>query len=86
MLEELAQQCRWRRFPAAQRVISREAQDHDVYLIVAGKVRITAFSAAGRQVTYRDIGAGDWFGDLAAIDGASRSADVGAVEDTLSRR
>ena len=82
-LEELAQQCRWRRFPSGRRVISREAQDHDVYLIVSGKVRITAFSVAGRQVTFRDIGTGDWFGDLAAIDGRSRSADVDALEDTL---
>jgi CRP/FNR family transcriptional regulator, cyclic AMP receptor protein len=82
-LERLAAQCRWRRFPAAQRVISREAQDQDVYLIVSGRVRITSFSAAGRQVTYRDIPAGDWFGDFAAIDGLSRSADVVALEDTV---
>jgi CRP-like cAMP-binding protein len=82
-LEELAQQCRWRRFPAGQRVISREAEDHDVYLIVGGKVRITAFSGAGRQVTYRDVATGQWFGDLAAIDGSLRSADVDALEDTL---
>lgn len=83
-LEQLAQQCRWRRFPVAQRVISRDAQDQDVYLIVSGRVRITSFSAAGRQVTYRDIPAGDWFGDFAAIDGLSRSADVVALEDTLA--
>jgi CRP/FNR family transcriptional regulator, cyclic AMP receptor protein len=82
-LEDLAQECRWRRVLAGQRVISRDAQDHDVYLIVGGKVRITAFSGAGRQVTYRDIATGDWFGDLAAIDGGSRSADVDALEDTL---
>lgn len=83
-LEQLAQQCRWRRFPVAQRVISRDAQDQDVYLVVSGRVRITSFSAAGRQVTYRDIPAGDWFGDFAAIDGLSRSADVVALEDTLA--
>ncbi len=83
VLESLAQQCRWRRYTAGQRVISREAPDHDVYLIVSGRVRITAFSGAGRQVTYRDIGAGDWFGDIAAIDGRVRSADVDALEDTL---
>jgi CRP-like cAMP-binding protein len=82
-LEELAQECRWRRVLVGQRVISRDAQDHDVYLIIGGKVRITAFSGAGRQVTYRDIATGDWFGDLAAIDGGSRSADVDALEDTL---
>ena len=82
-LEELARQCRWRRVRAGQRVISREASDNDVYLIVSGQVRITAFSAAGRQVTYGDMRAGQWFGDFAAIDGLSRSADVVAVEDTL---
>lgn len=82
-VEQLGQQCRWRRVPAAQRVISRAAKDQDVYLIVSGRVRVTSFSAAGRQVTYRDIPAGDWFGDFAAIDGGARSADVVALEDTL---
>ncbi len=82
-LEQLARQCRWRRFPAGQRVISREAPDQDVYLIVSGRVRVTSYSAAGRQVTFRDIPAGDWFGDFAAIDGLSRSADVVALDDAL---
>lgn len=80
-LEQLAHQCRWRRMTAEQRVISREARDRDVYLIVAGRVRVTSFSAAGRQVTFRDIAAGDWFGEFAAIDGMPRSADVDALED-----
>ena len=83
VLEELAAQCRWRRCPSGCRITSRESQDHDVYLIVSGKVRITAFSGAGRQVTYRDLGAGEWFGDLAAIDRKSRSADVDALVDSV---
>lgn len=82
-LERLAPQCRWRNVPAGQRVISRDGADQDVYLIVAGRVRVTSFSAAGRQVTFRDIPAGDWFGDFAAIDGLSRSADVVALDDAL---
>jgi CRP-like cAMP-binding protein len=82
-LERLAQLCRWRHCPAGQRVISREAPDQDVYLIVSGRVRVTSFSASGRQVTFRDIPAGDWFGDFAAIDGLSRSADVVALDDAL---
>ena len=82
-LEALARQCRWRRFGAEEHIISREAPDDDVYLIVSGRVRVTAFSAGGRQVTYGDMGAGQWFGDFSAIDGCSRSADVLALEDTL---
>ena len=34
-------------------------------------------------MTFRDIPAGDWFGDFAAIDGLSRSADVVALDDAL---
>ena len=82
-LEQLARDCRWRRYVPAQQVITRDAPDRDVYLIVTGRVRATAFSAAGRQVTYRDIPAGDWFGDFSAIDGQTRSADVVAVKETL---
>lgn len=82
-LEALARECRWRRFAADQRIISREAPDDDVYLIVSGQVRVTVFSAGGRQVTFSDLRAGDWFGDFAAIDGLSRSTDVVAFADTL---
>lgn len=83
-LETLAGQCTWRRFKAGQQVISKDSNDRDVYIVIAGSVRVTAFSASGRQVTYNDIGAGNWFGDFAAIDGLSRSADVVAHEDTLT--
>ena len=82
-LEALARQCRWRRYAPDERIISREAPDNDVYLVISGRVRVTAFSAGGRQVTYGDIEAGQWFGDFAAIDGLSRSADVVATDDTL---
>ena len=82
-LEQLARACRWRRYLPGQQVISRDARDRDVYLIVTGMVRATAFSAGGRQVTYRDIAAGDWFGDFSAIDGDARSADIVAGRETL---
>jgi CRP-like cAMP-binding protein len=82
-LEELARQCRWRRFKSEEQIISREAADNDVYLIVSGRVRVTTFSAAGREVVFGELRAGQWFGDFAAIDGHARSADVLAVEETL---
>lgn len=82
-LDDFARQCRWGRFQPGQRIISREAPDQDVYLIVSGQVRVTAYSSTGRQVTYRDIAARDWFGDFSAIDGLSRSADIVALQDTL---
>jgi CRP-like cAMP-binding protein len=82
-LEEIARQCRWRRYTADEQIISREAADNDVYIIVAGRVRVTTFSASGREVVFGEMRAGQWFGDFAAIDGQARSADVVAMEDSL---
>ena len=82
-LDALARECAWRTCAPEQQIISREADDRDLYLIVSGRVRVTTYSAGGRQVTFRDIGAGDYFGEVAAIDGEPRSADVVALESTL---
>ncbi len=82
-LEALARECAWRNFDADQSIISRAAPDRDLYFIVSGRVRVTTYSAAGRQVTFRDFGAGEHFGEVAAIDGMARSADVVGLESGL---
>jgi len=82
-LDELAARCAWRTYRAGQAVISRESRDRDVYLVVAGTVRATTYAMSGRQTTFRDVGAGDSFGELAAIDGNPRSADVVAINEAL---
>ena len=40
------------------------------------------YSSDGKAVDYREIGAGDMFGELAAIDGQPRSASVVAQDPT----
>ena len=82
-LDEIAARCAWRTYCVGQTVISRESSDRDVYLIVSGAVRVTTYAMSGRQTTFRDVRAGDAFGELAAIDGNPRSADVVAIGDTL---
>lgn len=82
-LAAIARECAWRNFETGQRIISRDAPDRDLYLIVSGSVRVTTYSAAGRQVTFRDFGAGAHLGEVAAIDGLPRSADVVALESAL---
>ena len=82
-LDVLAKECVWRRYEGGQRIISRNARDRDVHLLVAGKARVTTYSAGGRQVTFRDEGAGALFGDMAAIDEGPRSADVIALGSVL---
>jgi CRP/FNR family cyclic AMP-dependent transcriptional regulator len=82
-LDALARECAWRNFKAEQRIVSRASADRDIYFIVSGRVRVTTYSAAGRQVTFRDFGAGEHFGEVAAIDGMGRSADVVGLEGGL---
>jgi CRP-like cAMP-binding protein len=82
-LDALARECAWRNYAPGQQIIARDADDRDLYLIVSGRVRVTTYSAGGRQVTFRDLGAGEYFGEVAAIDGKRRSADVLALEGSL---
>ncbi len=82
-IERLGQRCVWRRYDAGQRILGHLEVTDDVYFIVAGAVRATAYSLAGKEVQYRDIGSGEVFGEYAAIDDQPRSADVVALEETF---
>ncbi|MBT2336969.1 Crp/Fnr family transcriptional regulator [Variovorax paradoxus] len=79
----LAQQCRWHSVEAGKPLLMRAEQQGDVFLLVSGRVRVTTYSANGRQVTFRDSEAGEHFGDIAAIDGGPRSADVVTLEPSV---
>jgi len=82
-LDAIARQCAWRSYEPMQHIVSREAEDRDLYLLVAGSVRVTTYSAAGREVSFRDLAAGACFGEMAALDELPRSADVVALSATL---
>jgi CRP-like cAMP-binding protein len=78
-LEALAKRCSWRRYEAQEQIIHYHDQSRDVYFVVEGEVRAITYSLEGKEVTYRDIAAGDMFGEYAAIDGEPRSANVVAL-------
>src|SRR5438270_5169603 len=52
-----------------------------MYLIDVGKVRISITDADGYIVTLAELGAGDFFGAMAMLDGHGRSANATATED-----
>jgi CRP/FNR family transcriptional regulator, cyclic AMP receptor protein len=75
-LDAISRQCAWRPFAPGQILIAREQADRDLHLIVAGAVRVTSYSSGGRETSFRDLVAGTCFGELSALDGRPRSADV----------
>src|SRR5436309_15875518 len=52
-----------------------------MYLIDVGKVRISITDADGAVVTLAELGAGDFFGGMAMLDGQGRLANASAVDD-----
>lgn len=56
-----------------------EASDH-VILLLAGRAKISSYTADGKEVVLAVRGPGDLLGELSALDGAERSATVSALE------
>jgi CRP/FNR family cyclic AMP-dependent transcriptional regulator len=66
----------------AKTVLFRAGDAGDaMYLIERGKVRISVQSTDGRELTLTEMGRGDFFGDMALLDGERRSADAVVTED-----
>src|SRR6202045_3008738 len=52
-----------------------------MYLVDVGKVQISITDADGAVVTLAELGPGDFFGEMAMLDGQGRSANAIATED-----
>jgi CRP/FNR family transcriptional regulator, cyclic AMP receptor protein len=52
-----------------------------MYLIEYGRVRISVRDADGSDVTLAELAGGDFFGEMALLDGKARSADATVIED-----
>jgi CRP-like cAMP-binding protein len=63
-------------------LIAAGTRSDDVFLLVSGRLRVTLFSADGREVIIRDLLPGQFVGDLAALDGDVRSATIVALDDS----
>jgi CRP-like cAMP-binding protein len=82
-LRAIADRCKWTRYQRNEYVIRRGGADRDVHFVVAGMVRVTAEGWRGRRIIFRDVPAGELFGEHSAIDGRARVADVLAVQESL---
>ncbi|APF37222.1 Crp/Fnr family transcriptional regulator [Chelatococcus daeguensis] len=71
--------CNWRRFDEDEVLVDFEDASTDVYFLVAGDVRILVRTQSGKEVILGEMRGGQYFGELAAIDGVKRSANVTAL-------
>jgi CRP-like cAMP-binding protein len=77
--EKFERRCLWRRFEDGETVVDYEDQSSDVYFIIAGEVRVLIRTPAGKEIILAEMRAGEFFGELSAIDSVKRSANVSAL-------
>lgn len=79
-LEQLAAALDARRYPARARIFSEGDRAAAMFVVAEGRVGI--FKASGdARVLLAEIGPGACFGELALVDGGTRSADADALDD-----
>ena len=75
-LNEIARYSEQRLYEPEQTVIAYGEQSTTVFFLLSGAVRATMFTQQGREISYQDLGVGEMFGELAAIDHLPRSTSV----------
>jgi CRP/FNR family transcriptional regulator, cyclic AMP receptor protein len=71
-----------RSFPKNTLVICEGDSSNSLYVVLSGKVKVFLSDEEGKEVTLNMQGEGEYFGELAILDEAPRSASVMTVEDT----
>lgn len=79
----IAARCVGAQYRAGENIVLQRDARRDVFFIVSGSVRVSFHSKPGKDVQFRVETAGECFGELSAIDGAERSADVVALSDVF---
>ena len=76
VLSAAAPLARWLTVGPSTLVLDFGDATDDVFFVVEGAVRVLVRTPLGQEVILGDLGSGDVFGEMAAIDGVPRSANV----------
>lgn len=79
-LSDLARSLRRRRFRRNEVIFHQHDPGDALHVVRSGAVKIVLPSAGGEEAIIATLGPGDFFGELALLDGAPRSATAMALE------
>ena len=65
-------------FATNQVIFARGDAGREIYLVVNGRVRLSVLSAEGRELSFAHAEPGAIFGEIAMLDGGTRTADATA--------
>jgi len=65
-----------RAYPKNTIQISKGDKSDQLFVVLKGKLKVAITDASGKEIIMSFLGAGDYFGEMAMIDGESRSATI----------
>ena len=80
-LAALSARVRRRRYPKGAVIFLEGDPGASLYVVETGRVKIALTSPDGKELVIRVLDPGEFFGEMALLDGEPRSADAIAVED-----
>jgi len=81
-ISALTELCELKSYSKNSIVFSQHEKGDTLYLILKGSVKVTLLSESGREVILSILKNGDFFGEMAILDGLPRSASVITMENT----
>ena len=81
-VENVARSLRTRRFRRGEVIFHQGDPGNMLHIVASGAVKIVLPSAEGEEAIIATLRAGDFFGELALLDGAPHSATATALEPT----
>ena len=82
-LERIQRRCSWRAYQPGEPIVDYLDSSDNVFFITEGEALVTIYSLSGKAVSFRELSAGDMFGEFPAIDQGPRSASVEAKTECL---
>ena len=79
----LDRRCQWRRLQPKEWLVHQGHLGTDAHLLTDGALRMIINSPDGSDVILADFKAGDYFGEMSAIDGQPQSAGVVAIVESI---
>ena len=71
-----------RHYESGKFIFLEDSEGEQCFFVIKGSVKVTRLSKDGREVILAMLNEGEFFGELALLDGESRSANVIALEET----